>query len=213
MKRKTILITAGPTREKIDPVRFISNYSTGTFGYEIAREARKRGYKVILVSGPGSLGAPSGIRTIRVESACDMKKAVMKNIRKAGCLIMASAVSDWRVKRPSGGKIKRRGGRISLELIQNPDILKEAAGFKKDRIFVGFALETKGLVKNALKKLKEKKLDFIVANRLGRDRAIFGDNKTDVIIMDSCGAKTRLRRKSKKELAQIVLDKVEEFNI
>jgi len=124
-KRHRILITAGPTREKIDPIRFISNYSTGTFGYEIAKEAKRRGLSVTLVSGPTFLNAPKGVRLIRVESASDMKRAVLKEFPKSGYVIMAAAVSDWRPRFQAKKKIKRRSARKILELAQNPDILKE----------------------------------------------------------------------------------------
>ncbi|MDD5423524.1 MAG: phosphopantothenoylcysteine decarboxylase [Candidatus Omnitrophica bacterium] len=208
----TVLITAGPTRERIDPVRFISNYSTGTFGYEIAREAKRRGKRVVLISGPTSLKAPSGVKVINAESASEMLKAVMKNLASAECVIMAAAVSDWRVRREAGSKIKRRGGAMRLELVENPDILREA-GRKKHGTLVGFALETEGLEKNAARKLKEKRLDLIVANRLSSKNDVFGPGRVDVVIMDRLGNKTIVRRKTKKNLAKMVVDKALNFNI
>jgi len=207
-----ILITAGPTRERIDPVRFISNYSTGTFGYEIAREAKRRGRRVILVSGPTSLKVPPGVKVVMVESAAEMQSAVMKNLRSAGCVIMAAAVSDWRVRREARGKIKRRGGAKTLELVENPDILREI-GRKRHGTLVGFALETEGLEKNAAKKLKEKNLDLIVANRLTPKNDVFGPGRVDAVIMDRLGNKVMARRKTKKELAKIILDRALNFNI
>lgn len=208
-----LLITAGPTRERIDPVRFISNYSTGTFGFEIAKEAKKRGWSVTLISGPTCLKPPVGIKLIRVESAAEMLKAVKREIKKCDCLIMAAAVSDWRMKGPSKNKIKRKTGKIVLELTANPDILFEAKKTKKGAMTIGFALETEMLEENALKKLRGKRLDFIVANKLSAKKWVFGDTQSDILIMDKFGNKEYFRRRKKRELAKIVLDKVANFNI
>ncbi len=210
---RSILVTAGPTREKIDPVRFLSNYSTGKFGYEIAREAKRRGWRATLVSGPTYLEVPRGVRLVRVESAMDMKKAVMKELAGTDCLVMAAAVSDWRPKSFSKTKIKKRGGKRVLELAQNPDILSAAGRKKGAKVLVGFALETENLEKNAYRKLKEKNLDIIIANRLTRDACAFGDCPTDILMLDRFGNKSELRRRSKGRLAKIILDKVETFNI
>jgi phosphopantothenoylcysteine decarboxylase/phosphopantothenate--cysteine ligase len=212
-KKRGMLITAGPTREKIDPVRFISNYSTGTFGYELAREAKRRGYAVTLVSGPTSLKEPKGVRVIHVESACQMREAVMRELPGAGYLIMAAAVSDWRPRLAARNKIKKGASRVTLELVENPDILAEAGKKKKDRVTVGFALETGALEKKALKKLREKNADLIVANQLTPRSSLFGDNKTNIIIMDKKGGKARFRHGSKRELAKNILDKVLSFKI
>lgn len=208
-----ILITAGPTREKIDPVRFISNYSTGRFGYEIAKEAKRRGYAVTLVSGPTALAKPKGVKFIRIESARDMMKALSKEFPGCGCLIMAAAVSDWRVKDAAKRKIKRGPGKKGLELIENPDILKALARRKGRRVVVGYALETEGLARNALKKLKAKNLDIIIANKLAAGSRIFGDNPANILIMDRLGNRVEVRRRSKEALAKIILDKVSSFNI
>lgn len=212
-KRFSVIITAGPTREKIDPVRFISNYSTGTFGYELAKEANLRGYKVTLISGPSGLKAPSGIRFIKVESALDMRRAVLKELKSADCLIMAAAVSDWRPRVSARRKIKRDSGKRALELVENPDILAEAGQKKGKRILVGFALETEDLEKNALRKLREKNLDMIVANRLKAKNAAFGDKTVKVSIIDRFSNAARIYRRSKGELAEIILDRVERFKI
>jgi len=207
-----VLVTAGPTRERIDPVRFISNYSTGTFGYAIAAEALRRGHGVTLVSGPTRIAAPAGVRLVKVESAIAMRREVKKRAGRCDCVIMAAAVCDWRPRRPSRGKIKKRGGRMSLELEENPDILAEL-GRKKRGILVGFALETGNLEKNALAKLKRKNLDLIVANRLAKNGGLFGGAPTDIAIMDRSGRKAVYRRRTKRELAKIILDKVEKVNI
>jgi len=211
-ERPAILVTAGSTREKIDPVRFISNYSTGTFGYEIAREARRRGCRVTLISGPTCLEAPRGVKVILVESAVEMRKAVLNSAKTSDYVIMAAAVSDWRVAHPKKKKIKRSSARNRLELVENPDILKEL-GNGQGRVLVGFALETEDLEKNAVKKLKEKNLDFIIANKLSPRESVFGENKLSVLIMDRCGHKTVLRDKTKRESAKIILNKILNFNI
>lgn len=208
-----ILIAAGPTREKIDPVRFISNYSTGSFGYELAAEALRRGAKVTLVSGPTHLTPPRGVRLIRIESAIDLRRAVLRELSGAQYVIMSAAVSDWRVKKEASHKIKRSTGRLALELVENPDILKEVGSVKDGRVVVGFALETEDLEKNALKKLFDKNADIIVANALKKSSSVFGDNCIDIIIIDKYGNKVRAGRKSKKELSKIILDKVLNFNI
>lgn len=208
----TILVTAGPTREKIDPVRFISNYSTGTFGYEIAKEAARRGHKVILVSGPVELAQPAGVKMVRVESAAEMLKAVRRDARRADCVIMAAAVSDWRPRIAKDSKIKRSGGIRMLELVENPDILSEL-GRNKKSVLVGFALETEALEKNACTKLKKKNLDLIIANKITKDGSAFGCGKTDIVIMDRSGAGERHYRKTKKELAKIILDKALKLTI
>lgn len=208
---KNVLITAGPTREKIDPVRFISNYSTGTFGYEIAREAGRRGFNVTLISGPSALEAPPGVRLVSVESAEDMRRAVLKLAKSADCVIMAAAVCDWRAKKPSAAKLKKSGGRICLELEENPDILKEL-GKRKRYTLVGFALETENLERNAHAKLKNKNLDILVGNKL-KDNNLFGSNNIDIIVIDRFGRKAIYNRKTKKELAKIILDKASNFTI
>lgn len=210
--RATILVTAGPTREKIDPVRFISNYSTGTFGYEIANEAVRRGHKVILVSGPTALARPRGVKVVQVESAAEMLDAVRKHSRRADCIIMAAAVSDWRPRTIAGSKIKRSRPVRVLELVENPDILSEI-GKGKSSILVGFALETEALEKNAAAKLKKKNLDLIVANKITKRGSVFGGGKTEILLLDKSGAREKHCRKTKKELAKIILDKALKLTI
>jgi phosphopantothenoylcysteine decarboxylase/phosphopantothenate--cysteine ligase len=209
---KRILVTAGPTREKIDPVRYISNYSTGTFGYEIASAAKSRGLSVTLVSGPTLLTTPKGVRLVPVESAADMRTAVLKFITRSDCVIMAAAVADWRPRYYARRKMKKSGAR-SIELVENPDILTEVGRLKGKRVAVGFALETENLENNALKKLKDKNLDIIVANKLTSKRNIFGDEALDAVIIDRFGNRARIFNKRKSKLAKIILDKALKFRI
>ena len=207
-----IVVTAGPTRERIDPVRYISNYSTWTFGYEIAKAAKKKGLDVTLISGPVSLKPPSGVKLIQIESASDMRRAVLDQIRHADCLIMASAVADWSPSLRSPVKIKKHNADLMLRLKENPDILAEAAKIK-DKVIVGFALETGNLEKNARKKLKTKSLDLIIANKLTTDHTVFGTVMTDILIIDRFGRLAAIKNKTKKELANIILDRILSLNI
>ncbi|MFA5143200.1 MAG: phosphopantothenoylcysteine decarboxylase [Candidatus Omnitrophota bacterium] len=207
-----ILVTAGPTREKIDPVRFISNYSTGRFGYEIAAEAARLGHDVTLVSGPTALEFPRGVKGIRVESALEMKRAVTERAKRGVCVIMAAAVCDWRVAEPGRNKIKRHGKDRLIKLKENPDILA-GLGKNKKGLLVGFALETGALERNALAKLKKKKADIIIANRIAGNSGPFGNGLTDILIMDSRFGKSIYRRRTKKALAKIILDKISNFKI
>jgi len=202
-----ILITAGPTREYIDPVRFISNSSTGYFGYQIASEALRRGHKVTLISGPTCLIPPKGARFIPVVSALDMKKAVEANLQGSDCLIMSAAVADYRPATVSSQKIKKDRNRLSLRLVKNPDILAAVAKNKGNRVVIGFAVETSGLEKNARGKLNGKKLDYILAASVNTGKSPFGDRKIPVLIIEKSGKAERVSD-SKKNLSKIVLDKV-----
>ena len=215
-----LLITAGPTREPIDPVRFISNYSTGTLGYTLARMARTRGHQVTLISGPTELTAPPGVKKIDVETAGEMEQAVVKTFPKADGLIMGAAVADFRPIRVATQKIKRSGVAGSLrlwqlELVENPDIVARVAQQrKKNQAIIGFALETESLLVNARRKLKSKDLDAIVATQLsprGKGRGPFGTDPVDGAILDRTGRIKSFRSLVKSRLAARILDTVEEL--
>ena len=209
-----ILVTAGPTREPIDPVRFISNYSTGHMGYSIARMAKRRGHEVVLISGPpGELEPPQGIKVVYVETGREMFRMVSRYLPWCECLIMAAAVSDYRPQRYSLSKIKKDKKNISLKLLKNPDILMHASSVSKDKIMTGFCLDTGDLVKNAFEKLKSKKLDIIVANRIDKRNNPFGKGKTDVTIIDRNGKLNRIKGAAKEEISKILLDKIERYDI
>ena len=205
-----MLVTAGPTRERVDPVRFISNYSTGVFGYEIARQARRAGFKVTLVSGPTALEDPEGVKVVRVVSALEMRRAVLKEFGPCDAVVMAAAVGDWRVRSLSKNKIKR-GGSVTLELAENPDILAELGRKKGKRVLVGFALESGSLEGNARRKLLRKNLDMIVANRVSPGRDVFGEVRTDVLVIDRSGGKKVFRGRTKREIAKFIIDKVRTY--
>ena len=217
-KKYKLLITAGPTREPIDPVRFISNQSTGVLGFALAKAAKARGHRVTLISGPTELEAPSGIQRIAVESASEMGRAVARTFSKSDALIMGAAVADFRPIHTATHKIKRSGAAGSvrlwqLELIENPDIVAEAArGRKRTQVVMGFALETEQLLPNARRKLKAKDLDAIVATLLSprkKGRGPFGDAPVDGAILNRAGGTKSFRALSKLRLASRILDTVE----
>jgi phosphopantothenoylcysteine decarboxylase/phosphopantothenate--cysteine ligase len=203
-----VLVTAGPTRERLDSVRFISNFSSGTMGYEIARAALRRGFRVTLISGPTDLRRPRGARFIGVESASEMADAVKRNLKRSDCVFMASAVSDWRPLKRIRGKIKKGRASFTLKLTPNPDILTEIGKRKNGRIVAGFALESGNVVTNAARKLREKNADFIVANKIGT-RSPFGEGRTDVTIIDRYGGLEVISSATKGYVAGRLLKKAE----
>ncbi len=211
MKRKlNILVTAGPTQEPLDPVRFISNRSTGTVGYEIAKEAAFRRHRVTLISGPTVLTPPGGINFIRINTALEMRERLRALFNGADCLIMTAAVSDFRPERISNSKISKTGKKIlTIRLVRNPDILSELSLKKGGRVVAGFCLETRDILERAIKKLKEKRLDLIVANRLSRGNNPFGPGKADFLIVDKEKRTKRLKGISKKNLSKLLLDRIE----
>lgn len=207
----TILVTAGPTREPIDMVRFISNPSSGKMGYAIAAAARDRGAQVVLISGPSHLPLPYGVKTVRVLSADDMYRAVMEHIEGTQIVIMAAAVSDFKPAVFTDRKIKKHEAPTILQLEPTRDILLELGKTAGKRFLVGFAAETDNMRQNALKKLQEKNLDMIVANDLVRAGAGFGTDTNAVTIIDRNGMETELPVMPKSEIAAHILDKIAEL--
>jgi len=208
LKGETVLITAGPTEEPIDPVRFISNRSSGKMGFSLARAARRRGAEVLLISGPTPLPFPPDVKGIPVRTAAEMRQAVLANLKKSSVLIMASAVSDYRPKETSAQKIKKSSGDLKLPLELNPDILAEAGKRKGKRFHVGFAAETENLLQNAQRKLAEKKLDLIVANDVSLPGAGFQVGTNIVKLIFPAGRIEELPLMSKEELADRLLDRI-----
>ncbi|HBC87495.1 MAG TPA: bifunctional phosphopantothenoylcysteine decarboxylase/phosphopantothenate--cysteine ligase CoaBC [Lentisphaeria bacterium] len=201
-----ILITAGPTREKIDPVRYISNYSSGKMGYALAEAAVRKGHKVTLVSGPVSLVPPKSVKLISVESAAEMACEVRRLAKSADLIIMAAAVADYTSAKFAKDKIKKKKAVLSIKLKKTEDIL---AGLgkskKKGQMLVGFAAETSDLLRNAKLKIEKKNLDWIVANEVGRkDRGFSSDNNAATLISRE-GKKIVLPLQSKKLLAEEIL--------
>jgi phosphopantothenoylcysteine decarboxylase/phosphopantothenate--cysteine ligase len=202
-----ILVTAGPTIEPIDPVRFISNRSSGKMGYAIARAALRRGAEVTLISGPTSLTPPRGAHAVSVENAAEMEKAVLKNFRRATSLIMAAAVSDFTPAVINKSKLKKSEF-ASLKLKETSDILKRISPQKGKRVIIGFAAETGRNIENVQKKLKEKKLDLIVLNDVSEEGAGFGVDTNIVTIIDKKGSVQDYPLMKKIEVADIILDRL-----
>jgi phosphopantothenoylcysteine decarboxylase / phosphopantothenate---cysteine ligase len=207
---KKILITAGPTREAIDPVRFISNHSSGKMGYALAEAAVQRGAEVTLISGPVALQEPSGLSSfIAIESAVEMRRAVLEHFQTMDVIIMSAAVADFRPQSPSSQKIKKGDDRLTLELEKTDDILAELGKEKGSRILVGFAAETQKILEYARGKLIQKNLDFIVANDLTQEDAGFGVETNIVKIIERSGKVEDLPLMSKLELSHIILDRIQ----
>ena len=208
LEGKTVLVTAGPTREEIDPVRFLSNYSSGKMGYAIARAARNRGAKVVLVSGPVHLPEPKGVETIRVGSAQEMYRAVMSQAESADLIIKAAAVADFRPIVRGAQKVKKgRAETMTMELQRNPDILAELGQQKGSRVLIGFAAETEELLKHAHEKLTHKNLDMIVANDVTQEGAGFDGDTNIVRFLTADGRVEELPRMTKEAVADILLDR------
>ena len=206
LSAETVLITAGPTREKIDPVRYLTNRSSGRMGYALTEAALRRGARVLLVSGPTSLTPPGAAEVTRVESTEEMRDAVLKLLPQASVVIKTAAVSDYRPKAAAGQKIKRKGPMI-LELEATPDILKELSLNKGAQIVVGFAAETENVLENARQKLVSKNLDAIVVNDVSREGVGFDSDRNAVTII-SRDEIVEVPETTKWEVAQRVLDQV-----
>ena len=203
---ETVLITAGPTREKIDPVRYITNRSSGRMGYALAEAALRRGARVLLVSGPTSILPPDAAELIRVETANQMHDAVLSLLSQATIVIKTAAVSDYRPKAPARQKLKRTGP-ISLELEPTIDILAELASRKTSQLIIGFAAETENVLENARKKLAKKSLDAIVVNDVSREGIGFDSDRNAVSILTKDEV-VQVPETTKWEVAQRVLDQV-----
>jgi phosphopantothenoylcysteine decarboxylase/phosphopantothenate--cysteine ligase len=206
LKGLRLLVTAGPTRENIDPVRYISNYSSGKMGYAVAQAAADRGADVVLVSGPVSIGVPDSVKIIPVNTAVEMRDAVLKEFPDCDAVVMAAAVADYRAAEVSELKIKKADEELVIRLEKNPDILKELGNIKGDKILAGFCAETDHLVENALKKVGTKNLDMIVANDVTMEGAGFGTDTNIIKIIKRDGAVIDLPLMSKLAAAHKVLD-------
>jgi phosphopantothenoylcysteine decarboxylase / phosphopantothenate---cysteine ligase len=206
---ETILITAGPTQEPIDPVRYLSNRSSGKMGYALAEAAAVRGAKVLLISGPVSLPCPPHLERTMVRTAQEMRDAVFARLDEAGIVIKCAAVADFRVANPSGNKIKKTAARISLELDPTPDILAELGRKKGDRLLIGFAAETDNLRSEAKRKLEAKNCDMLVANLVGDGKdSGFESDSNEVLLALRSGEILELPRASKREIADQILDRI-----
>jgi phosphopantothenoylcysteine decarboxylase/phosphopantothenate--cysteine ligase len=205
---KKVLLSAGPTQESIDPVRFISNHSSGKMGYALAREAVRRGAKVTLISGPVSIKVPFEVDLVWVKTAKEMEKAMVKHFPLQNITIKVAAVSDFRPLNVSSRKIKKTKKNLSLTLTENPDILKKLGNMKKGGLLIGFAAETEDLLLNAKKKLKEKNLDMIIANPINITGAGFESDTNIVNIITSNGNIKSLPVMDKERIAQFIWDEI-----
>ncbi|MEH7094663.1 bifunctional phosphopantothenoylcysteine decarboxylase/phosphopantothenate--cysteine ligase CoaBC [Neobacillus vireti] len=208
LKGKTVIITAGPTREKIDPVRFISNHSSGKMGYALAEESAKQGAHVILVSGPVSLSAPAGVELIKVESAEEMYQEVLKHYDSADVVIKTAAVADYRPKVTFDHKVKKQAGDTNIELERTSDILFELGKRKGNQLLVGFAAETDHLEEYAKTKLSKKNADMIVANNVKAEGAGFGTDTNIVTLFKRSGEIISLPLMSKNEVAVNIIEEI-----
>ena len=208
LKGKKVLISAGPTIAPIDPVRYITNRSTGKMGYAIAEEARDRGAEVVLVSGPTNLNSPKNVKIINIKTNEEMKNEIFNYYEWADIVIKSAAVADYKPKEYSNQKIKKGEGDLNLCLTRDSDILKSLGEVKTHQILVGFAAESNDVLKNAEKKLKNKNLDFIVANDITATDTGFGSEDNKVIIISKDNEKLELEKMSKREVARNIFDMI-----
>jgi phosphopantothenoylcysteine decarboxylase/phosphopantothenate--cysteine ligase len=205
---ETVIVTAGPTQEPIDPVRYITNRSSGKMGFSIAEAAARRGARVYLVSGPVTLPDPYGVHVVRVQTANEMRDAVMRHLSEATIIVKAAAVADYHVSTPPRQKIKKTAARLSLELDPTPDILAEVGRRKGDRLLIGFAAETETLVQEARRKMETKNADMVVANLVNQEGAGFESDENEVTLVMRTGEVIPLPRGSKKSIAGQIFDHV-----
>lgn len=211
LEEETIVVTAGPTCEDLDPVRFLTNRSSGKMGYALAQAASRRGASVILISGPVRLDPPQGVQLVSVRSTEQMHRAVLEHFSRATALIMAAAVADYRPAAPETKKLKRGGGRLNLELEPTPDILADVARDKGGRVLIGFAAETENVAAHARGKLESKQADLIVANDVTADGAGF-DHDTNVITLHfRDGSEKAFPRMPKIDAAHRILDQLRDL--
>lgn len=209
LEGRRVVITAGPTREPLDPVRFLSNRSSGKMGYALAREAARRGAEVVLVSGPVSLVPPAGVRLVKVERAAEMEKAVLAEMPQADVLVMAAAPADFVVEAPASRKLKRSEGLPEVRLAAAPDILASAARVRRDgAVLVAFAAETNDLLANARQKLVKKGADLLVANDVTEPGSGFESDENEVVLLAPGAPDERVARASKTVVAGRILDRI-----
>lgn len=205
---ETVLLTAGPTQEALDPVRYITNRSSGKMGYALADAAARRGARVILVSGPVSLQPPAGVELIRVRTAVEMRDAVMSHLEPATIVIKSAAVADYHVREVPTQKTKKTAARWTIDLDPTPDILAEVGRNKGDRLLVGFAAETQNLVAEGRRKLETKNCDMVVANLVSKEGTGFESDQNEVVLVMSTGENVALPKDAKRVLADGILDHV-----
>lgn len=212
MKRKLrVVISCGPTREPLDPVRFISNYSTGTLGLILARACAEKGHEVTLAHGPIEIPSNLEARKIPFETVLDLKKVLTSAVRRCDVLFMVAAVSDFKPLVAEQAKIKKGPRFLKLSLVENPDVLKSLRRFKRHRVFIGFSLESRHVYRSSLRKLKEKGLDLIVAQRVTDRIKPFGRVSIDALVIDRRGKRRAFRNVPKKKLAEYLISKARQL--
>jgi len=208
LEGETVLITAGPTQEPLDPVRFISNRSSGKMGYALAESAARRGAQVILVSGPVQLPQPHGVRLVHVRTALEMHDAVIEHLSEASIIVKAAAVADYHLAHVSPHKIKKTAMRMSLDLDPTLDILAELGRKKGDRLLIGFAAETQNLIESARQKMESKNCDMVVANLVNQEATGFEADENEVVLVLCTGETIPLSRAPKRVIADRIFDQV-----
>jgi phosphopantothenoylcysteine decarboxylase/phosphopantothenate--cysteine ligase len=208
LEGETVLITAGPTQEPLDPVRYISNRSSGKMGYALAEAAAQRGAQVILVSGPVQLREPPGVRVLHVQTAREMHDAVLEHLSETGIIVKAAAVADYHLSQIPRNKIKKTAMRMSLGLDPTPDILAELGKKKGDRLLIGFAAETENLIESARQKLESKNCDMVVANLVNQEATGFESDENEVVLVLRTGETIPLSRAPKRQIADRIFDQV-----
>ncbi len=206
LEGEIILITAGPTQEPIDGVRYLSNRSSGKMGYALAEEAAARGARVVLISGPVSLAASRGVTLVPVRTALEMRQAVMDHLSEATIVIKAAAVADYHIPNPSKQKLKKTAARLSLDLEPTPDILAEVGTKKGDRLLIGFAAETGNLVEEARRKMQQKNCDMVVGNLVSQAGTGFESDENEVVLVTRAGETIPVERASKRVIAGRIFD-------
>jgi phosphopantothenoylcysteine decarboxylase / phosphopantothenate---cysteine ligase len=210
---ETVLITAGPTEEPLDPVRFISNRSSGKMGYALAQASAQRGARVVLVSGPVQLQEPAGVQVIHVRTAVEMRNAVMEHLAEASIIVKSAAVADYHLSRVPQHKVKKTSARMSLDLDPTPDILAELGQKKGDRLLIGFAAETENLTDSARQKLKTKNCDMVVANLVNQEGTGFESDQNEVVLVLRTGETIPIARAPKREIADRIFDQVTKLRL
>jgi phosphopantothenoylcysteine decarboxylase/phosphopantothenate--cysteine ligase len=213
LEGETVLVTAGPTEEPLDPVRFISNRSSGKMGYALAQAASQRAARVILVSGPVQLPEPAGVSVIHVRTAVEMRNAVMEHLADATIVVKSAAVADYHLSRVPQHKVKKTSARMSLDLDPTPDILAEVSQKKGDRLLVGFAAETENLTESARQKLKAKNCDMVVANLVNQEGTGFESDQNEVVMVLRTGETIPIARAPKREIADRIFDQVTKLRL
>lgn len=205
---EVVLITAGPTQEPLDPVRFLSNRSSGKMGYALAEAAARRGAKVILVAGPVTLADPCGVETVHVRTAREMREAVFDRLEESTIIVKAAAVADYQLSQVPGHKVKKTSTRLSLDLDPTPDILAELGQKKGDRLLIGFAAETEHLIEESRRKLHVKNCDMIVGNLVGNSGTGFDADDNEVVLVLRGGKTVALERAPKRQIAEGIFNQI-----